>query len=75
MFPCVITKRCPVLLNSAHMEPKKVNNHAESIGLKPCPGLKRVSNFWAFGKASSSVGGLRWLIDASFSYTQDRLNH
>lgn len=42
MFPCIITKRCSVLLNSAHMEPKKVN-HAESIGLKPCPGFKCVS--------------------------------
>lgn len=40
MFPCTITKRCPVLLNSSHMEPKKLSNHAESIGLKPCPGLK-----------------------------------
>lgn len=66
MFPCVITKRCFVLLNSAHMELNKVNNHAEPIGLKACSYLRCASTFRAFETASSSMGGLRWLIDASF---------
>lgn len=37
MFPCIITKDA-VCCWIQHTW--KVNNHAESIGLKPCPGLK-----------------------------------
>lgn len=70
MFPCIVTKRHLALLNSAHMELNKVNNHAEPIELKACSGLKCASTFQAFETASSSLGGLRWLSDASFFYIQ-----
>jgi len=48
-----------MLLNSAHMKLNKVNNHAESIGLKAYSGLKCTSTFRAFETVSSSMGGLR----------------
>lgn len=70
MFLCIVTKRCLVLPNSAHMELNKVNNRAEPIGLKACSGLKCAPTFRAFETASSSMGGSRWLIDASFFYIQ-----